>query len=195
MSPAGWIPLSVPDVTDVERDQVAEAVLMVSGGRVIQSAIDAFEAETAAATGTANALALSSGTAALHLGLIHLGARPGTVVLTSSMTFAATANAIRYTGAEPVFIDSRRDDANVNVDLLLHAADELRTEGRGTSWRQFQWICSDGVWTTPPWNRGWRIAAFPSFAMPQNPWVPATLGDLRGRSAPPVRSRSTPTRS
>lgn len=194
MSPAGWIPLSVPDVTDVERDQVAEAVLMVSGGRVIQSAIDAFEAETAAATGTANALALSSGTAALHLGLIHLGARPGTVVLTSSMTFAATANAIRYTGAEPVFIDSRRDDANVDVDLLLHAADELRTEGRDVVAAvpvDLFGRCVDYTALEP----GLAHRGIPLFAMPQNPWVPATLGDLRGRSAPPVRSRSTPTRS
>ena len=47
----------------------------------------------------------SSGTAALHLGLLTLGVGPGDLVLTSTMTFAATANAITYTGAEPVFVD------------------------------------------------------------------------------------------
>ena len=68
--------------------------------------VDAFESEFADKVGVQNAVALSSGTAALHLALQLLGVSPGDEVLTASFTFVATANAIRYTGAEPVFIDS-----------------------------------------------------------------------------------------
>ncbi len=123
------IALSVPDLTRAEKDAVAAATEVVSGGRTRLDAITQFEREFAAHSGTRRAVAVSSGTAAIHLALIHLGARPGTAVLTSSMTFAATANAIRYTGADPVFIDSRREDANVDVDLMIEAADTLADEG------------------------------------------------------------------
>ena len=124
-----WIPLSVPDLTDTEAAAVAGAVDIVHDGRVSLSAIPAFESAIAELTGREQAVALSSGTAALHLGLIHLGARRGKLVLTSSMTFAATANAIRYTGAEPIFIDSLLEDANVDAELMLVAADELTGAG------------------------------------------------------------------
>lgn len=91
--------------------------------------VDAFEREIAERVGVRHALALSSGTAALHLALIHLGARPGTKVVTSSMTFAATANAVAYTGAEPVFVDSQDSDGNVDAPLMLEAVDALQSEG------------------------------------------------------------------
>ena len=55
--------------------------------------------------GRRHAVALSSGTAALHLALLEVGAGPGTVVIVPTLTFAATANAVVYTGAEPVFVD------------------------------------------------------------------------------------------
>ncbi|MBA4084738.1 DegT/DnrJ/EryC1/StrS family aminotransferase [Janibacter terrae] len=91
--------------------------------------VDAFEREIAERVGVRHALALSSGTAALHLALIHLGARPGTKVVTSSMTFAATANAVAYTGAEPVFVDSQESDGNVDAPLMLEAVEALQSEG------------------------------------------------------------------
>lgn len=91
--------------------------------------VDAFEQEVAERVGVKHALALSSGTAALHLALIHLGARRGTKVVLSSMTFAATANAVAYTGADPVFVDARADDGNVDVDLMLNAVRTLQDEG------------------------------------------------------------------
>ena len=72
---------------------------------------------------------LSSGTAALHLGLLGLGAGPGTVVLCPTLTFAASANAIVYTGAAPVFIDALAADGNVDPRLMLDAVDTLRGEG------------------------------------------------------------------
>ncbi|CCI52025.1 DegT/DnrJ/EryC1/StrS family aminotransferase [Nostocoides jenkinsii] len=124
------IALSVPDLGPAEAAAAAASVDVVRGGKVDLGAIEQFERGIAEVTGCRYAVALSSGTAALHLALIHLGARPGTVVLTSSMTFAATANAIRYTGAEPVFVDSQASDANVNPHLLLNAADQLLAQGR-----------------------------------------------------------------
>ncbi|MGD9633934.1 MAG: aminotransferase class I/II-fold pyridoxal phosphate-dependent enzyme [Pirellulales bacterium] len=85
--------------------------------------VDAFESEFAAKLGVSHAVALSSGTAALHLALLAAGVRPGDDVLTSTFTFVATANAIRYVGANPVFIDSERSSWNVDPNLL---EDELR---------------------------------------------------------------------
>lgn len=87
-------------------------------------AVDRFEAEVAERCGVSGALALSSGTAALHLALLGIGAKPGTVVVLPTLTFAATVNAVYYTGATPVFVDAQ-DDANVDPDLLLSTVDEL----------------------------------------------------------------------
>lgn len=90
--------------------------------------VDAFEAEIAERVGVEHALALSSGTAALHLALLGLGAGPGTAVVLPSMTFAASAMPVVYTGAEPVFVDSLAD-GNVDPALFFHAIDTLRAEG------------------------------------------------------------------
>ncbi|WP_338033623.1 DegT/DnrJ/EryC1/StrS family aminotransferase [Intrasporangium chromatireducens] len=91
--------------------------------------VDAFEAEIAGRCGVAGALALSSGTAALHLALLDAGAGPGTVVPVSTLTFAASVNAVAYTGAQPVLIDAQESDGNLDVDLVLEAVDTLRGEG------------------------------------------------------------------
>ncbi|WP_435203102.1 DegT/DnrJ/EryC1/StrS family aminotransferase [Janibacter sp. GS2] len=91
--------------------------------------VDAFEREVAERVGVEHALALSSGTAALHLALIHLGATPGTKVVLSSMTFAATANAVAYTGADPVFVDAQGSDGNVDAALMLEAVRTLQADG------------------------------------------------------------------
>lgn len=120
--------LSSPDVTQSEEDAVVRAIR--SGWIApLGPEVDAFEAELAAYCGREHAVALSSGTAALHLALLTLGVGPGDAVLTSSMTFAATANAIVYTGAEPVFVDAD-ETGNMNPDLLAEAFDALEGEGR-----------------------------------------------------------------
>ena len=77
--------------------------------------VDGFEAMVAERVGDAGALALSSGTAALHLALLNLGAGPGRVVLVPSMTFAASVDAVPAPGAELVTVDSNADDGNVDV--------------------------------------------------------------------------------
>jgi dTDP-4-amino-4,6-dideoxygalactose transaminase len=85
-------------------------------------ALDAFEREFAATVGVEHAVALNSGTAALHLALLLIGVKSGDEVITSTLTFSATANAIRYAGATPVFVDCERNTWNLDPDLL---AEEL----------------------------------------------------------------------
>jgi dTDP-4-amino-4,6-dideoxygalactose transaminase len=89
--------------------------------------VDAFEREFAAKVAVPHAAALSSGTAALHLALLLVGVKPGDRVITSDLTFAATANAIRYAGAEPVFVDCDRTSWNMDPALL---AEELEAASR-----------------------------------------------------------------
>ncbi len=113
--------LSSPDVGSAEREALLRAF---DSGWVAPAGpeLDAFEADLAALTGWPGAVALSSGTAALHLALLVLGVQPGDEVYVSSFTFAASANAIVYAGARPRFIDS--DDVSWNMSPAL-LADEL----------------------------------------------------------------------
>lgn len=91
--------------------------------------VDAFEQEICDYIGIKNATALSSGTAALHLALSMLGVSPGDSVLTSTLTFVATANAIRYVGATPVFIDSNEDTWNMCPERLAEALEVANRAG------------------------------------------------------------------
>ena len=83
--------------------------------------VAAFEEEFAAKIGARHALALNSGTAAIHLALVDLGVGPGDEVLVSTLTFIASANPIVYQGARPVFIDSERTSWNMDPNLLEDA--------------------------------------------------------------------------
>ncbi len=120
--------LSPPDVGDLEAKYVGEAL---GSGWAAPAGPDltAFESELANRVGVAHAVAVSSGTAALHLGLITLGVKAGDVVLTSTMTFAASAFAIAYVGARPHFVDCDRTSGNIDVQLLADAAREVRAAG------------------------------------------------------------------
>ena len=119
--------LSSPDVTQAEEDALVRS-FRSNWNAPLGPEVDALESELAEYTGRAHAVALSSGTAALHLGLLNLGVGPGDLVPTSSLTFAATANAITYTGAEPVFVDAD-ESGNMNPALLEQALTTLRREG------------------------------------------------------------------
>lgn len=120
--------MSSPDVGALEEEALVRA-LRSGWVAPLGPEVDAFEREVAERVGVAHGVALSSGTAALHLGLITLGVGPGDVVLTSTLTFAATANAIVYTGAEPYFIDALPDTGNMNPVLLREALVSLRAAG------------------------------------------------------------------
>src|SRR5262249_29370249 len=91
--------------------------------------LDAFENEFARRLGL-SAVAVSSGTAALHLGLRALGVEPGDAVFCSDLTFVASVNPIRYLGAEPVLLDSERTSWNMDPRLLAHALAESAETGR-----------------------------------------------------------------
>ena len=120
--------LSPPDVGPAERALLLDAF---DSGWIapLGPHVDAFEREVAAAAGVAHAAALSSGTAALHLALLLLGVRPGDRVVTSTLTFAATANAIRYLGAEPVFLDVDPGTWTLDPALLEAELDEAADRG------------------------------------------------------------------
>ncbi len=96
--------------------------------------VDAFEkslSDFLTSSSPRHMVALSSGTAALHLGLILLGVRPGDEVICQSFTFAASANPIAYLEATPVFIDSEKDTWNMDPVLLEEAIkDRLRKTGK-----------------------------------------------------------------
>jgi len=121
--------LSPPDVGELEEQYVLRA-LRSGWVAPLGPDVDAFEREVAERITVSHAVALSSGTAALHLGLLGLGVGPGDVVIAASMTFAATANAIVYTGAQPHFVDSEAESGNMDPGLLEEAILTLQREGR-----------------------------------------------------------------
>ncbi|MFF3855107.1 DegT/DnrJ/EryC1/StrS family aminotransferase [Micromonospora sp. NPDC002575] len=123
------IHLSPPDVGPAEEALVVAAM---RSGWVAPTGpdLDAFEREVAERVGCGHAVGVSSGTAALHLALLAVGAGPGTVVVVPTLTFVATANAVTYTGADPVFVDCDPATGNVDVDLLPDLLDDLRRQGR-----------------------------------------------------------------
>ncbi|MCL2803986.1 MAG: aminotransferase class I/II-fold pyridoxal phosphate-dependent enzyme [Micrococcales bacterium] len=119
--------LSPPDVGAAEREAVVRAV---DSGWIapLGPEVDAFEAELAEFSQRGQTVALSSGTAALHLGLLLLGVEPGDVVVTSTLTFAATAFAIDYVQARGVFVDCD-STGNMDPDLLRAALEQLERDG------------------------------------------------------------------
>ena len=83
--------------------------------------VNEFEKAMGTFLGTGYPVALSAGTAALHLAMILAGVKPGDLVFCQSLTFSASANPIAYCGAKPVFIDSERETWNMDPDALKKA--------------------------------------------------------------------------
>lgn len=86
--------------------------------------VQSFEQEAAAQLGVKHALSCASGTDALHLALLAAGINPGDEVITSTFTFIATAEAIRYVGATPIFVDIDPETFNLDPHLIEHAINE-----------------------------------------------------------------------
>lgn len=117
----GSIPLCVPEIRGNEWEYIKEC-LDTNWVSSVGSFVDRFESELAAYVGTKHAVATVNGTAALHIALLVAGVQPDDEVLVSTLTFIAPANAIRYVGAWPVFIDAEphywQMDSQRVVDFL-----------------------------------------------------------------------------
>ena len=113
------IPISKPYIGETEKQAVLEVLesgMLVQGPRVAQ-----LEEEFARVCGTRFAVAVSSGTAALHLALLAHNIGPGDEVITSPFTFLASVSSILYTGARPVFVDIEEETFNINPELIERA--------------------------------------------------------------------------
>jgi pyridoxal phosphate-dependent aminotransferase EpsN len=125
----GRIYLSAPDLDGAEQEYLLNA-LNSNWIAPLGPEVDAFERDMCDHLGARSAVALSSGTAALHLALVTLGVQPGDVVLCSDFTFVASANPIAYCGAEPVFIDSEAASWNMDPGLLEEALETYAKKNR-----------------------------------------------------------------
>ena len=99
--------------------ETLESGWLTSGPRA-----EELERRLAELTGARHALAVASGTAAMHLSLVGLGLGPGDEVITTPITWPATANVVVHTGATPVFVDVRDSDLNIDPDLAAAAVTE-----------------------------------------------------------------------
>lgn len=121
--------LSSPHMGDTEQKFVQEA-FDTNWVAPLGPNVDAFEGSLSKYTGARYTAALSSGTAALHLALILNNVKAGDEVICQSMTFSASANAIAYLGAKPIFIDSEEDTWNMNPVFLEKAIKNRISKGQ-----------------------------------------------------------------
>jgi perosamine synthetase len=136
--PQGFIPLCVPEIRGNEWTYIKEC-LDTNWVSSVGSFVDRFERMVADYVGAKHAVATVNGTAALHVALLVAGVQPDDEVLVSTLTFIAPANAIRYVGAWPVFIDAEPNywqmDPQKVTDFLRHGCqwerDELRNKATG----------------------------------------------------------------
>lgn len=114
---SAFIPISKPYISTIEEKYVLDAVrsTWVSS---LGKYIDTFEAEFAKYCGVKYALTTSNGTTSLHLALEALGIGPGDEVIVPDLTFIATANAVSYTGATPIFADISSDNLCIDIDSI-----------------------------------------------------------------------------
>jgi len=126
-----FVPFSRPTL-DAEEEEAVLAVLR-SGWLTTGEVAARFESEFAQFVGARHALALNSATAGLHLCLEALGVGPGSAVLTTPFTFAATAEVIRYLGADPVFVDIDPGTLNIDAEKLQTTLEALSAAGRRVS--------------------------------------------------------------
>jgi dTDP-4-amino-4,6-dideoxygalactose transaminase len=140
------IPIAKPVIDEAT---IAAAAQSIRSGRLAQgAAVQAFEEALAAYIGVDHAVAVNSGTAALHVALLASGINEGDEVITTPFSFIASANAILYCGARPVFVDIDPASYNLNADLLeakitpkTHAVIGVHLYGQTFEVDQVQDIC------------------------------------------------------
>jgi perosamine synthetase len=119
ISMTSFIPLMVPDIQQKDIDAVVE--VLKSGNLVQGIKVQQLEQSVARYVGTKHAVAVSNGTATLHLALLALGVGPGDEVIIPALSYIATANVVELTGAKPVFVDIDINTFNINPSLIEKA--------------------------------------------------------------------------
>jgi perosamine synthetase len=117
---APGIPVALPDLSELESKYVQDALAsgwISSRGKYV----DQFEQAFSRLCGVDSAVSVSNGTVALHLALLALEVHPGDEVIVPSLTYVATANAVRYTGAQPVFVDVEPGTWCIDPSKIEHA--------------------------------------------------------------------------
>jgi dTDP-4-amino-4,6-dideoxygalactose transaminase len=114
-----FIPFALPCTGEEEINEVVDTIR--SGWLTTGPKTKLFESDFAKFVGAKHALAVNSATAGLHLGLEALGVGPGDKVITTVHTFTATAEVIRYLGADPIFVDIEGDSFNIDCDAIEEA--------------------------------------------------------------------------
>jgi perosamine synthetase len=122
------IPLSAPDIGSEERRLVDE--VLRSGQLANGPAVESFEREFALRLGARHAVAMSSGTAALHVAMIAAGVGEGDAVITSAFSFIASANCILFERGTPLFVDIDPDTLTMDPAATVSAIESLAPEGR-----------------------------------------------------------------
>jgi dTDP-4-amino-4,6-dideoxygalactose transaminase len=137
------IRLARPDVGEEELRAIGE--VLASGQLTMGPRVDAFERALARALGTADAVAVSSGTAALHLAILALGIGPGDEVIVPAYTFPATANVVELSGARAVLVDVDPETFLLRPELVAEAVTSrtrgvlaVHLFGRPVEWEELQ---------------------------------------------------------
>jgi len=122
------IRLTIPSIDAEDLEAIIEAV---SSGFLVQGErVSAFEQIVADYIGVDSAVAVSNGTAALHLALLAIGVHPGDVVIVTTYSWIATANVIELCGAQPVFVDIQPDTFNIDPQRLLETLGKLTSDAQ-----------------------------------------------------------------
>lgn len=168
---AGRILLAAPNISGGDRAAMVDALAgtTIAYGPIVT----AFEDAVAERLGVPYALAVTSGTSALHLALLAAGVLPGDEVLMPSLTYVAPANAVRYTGAQPVFLDSEPEYRQ--LDVARAAAFVERAYARDTGGRG--WVSR---------ATGARLAALLTVDLLGHPSDVDALGELTARLEIPL---------
>ena len=140
------VPFFRPNISEAEVVEVVDTLR--SGWLTTGPKVRRFEADFAAAVGAPYAVAVNSCTSALHLAVEALGSGPGQAVLVPTMTFAATAEVVRYQGAVPILVDCDPATGNMDLDDAARKCEQLRSgrltprpassprrAGRSSGWR------------------------------------------------------------
>ena len=145
------IPIAKPIIDEETINAVAHSI---RSGKLAQGeSVLAFEEEFAKYIGTNYAIAVNSGTAALHISLLAAGIKAGDEVITSPFSFIASSNSILYCDARPVFVDIGPSDYNIAPDLIEQKITKntkailgVHLYGQSYNIEKIQDICNDITW-------------------------------------------------